>query len=611
MLTTAFNSATAGLQTMQTAITVASQNIANAGTAGYVKRTVTTSASGAENSGVAMSAVSRNVTDASLRQLRLETSSSAFTSIKADILSRLDKLYGKPGASTALDGRMNAFTQALQGLAANPASAAVRNTVLSVASILAGHIGSIASNAQELRASLEKRLAIEVSAANELLTSIASLNSKAAAAADDSARAGLLDQRDQQITQLSSYFDVNVQNRGGTVTLMTTSGISLVEGGLATRLSFKPGATPGSGTSTGVSELNFGAITATTPGGGIVDLSSGSALRSGSIAAALELRDEALPRAGRHLDELALGLARSLTDKSAIGVENGSGIDLSLNDLTKIRPGNVITITVGTGAQARDVFLVASTLASRNVDASAPASSSARAQTFTLPAAPATALGYADAISAALSAVSPGLSAASSTQGKVTLSGAGIRSVAAAITQPKSASDLSGAYPSIPLFVDASGNSLITGALDGIPQRVGLAQRLSVNPALIRDSSPLAAAAPAASAPSRPQFMYDALTSAKQTFSSLIGTGHVPYVASVATFAQDIIAAQGSAAASAKTIDEVQGVALRAAQERFSTGTSVSVDEEMSRLLALQTAYAANARVLMVVREMLDTLLKI
>ena len=68
---------------------------------------------------------------------------------------------------------------------------------------------------------------------------------------------------------------------------------------------------------------------------------------------------------------------------------------------------------------------------------------------------------------------------------------------------------------------------------------------------------------------------------------------------------------QRAAAASAQSLDEGQSVALATAQGRFSASAGVNIDEEMSRLIELQTAYSANARVLTAARDMLDTLLRI
>lgn len=615
MLTNAFNTASAGLKATQIAIGIVSQNVGNAGTAGYVKRTVVAVPSGPANSGVAVSTVSRTFDDAALKQLRLETSRTAYATTMAGTLAQVDKLYGKPGDATALDARLNAFTQTLQGLASNPASAAIRSTVLNAASSLTQQIRDVANNLQGLRTGLENRLGSEVATASSLLSSIAELNVKATTTSDATARAGILDQRDQQITQLSSYLDVTyMAQHDGSVTLMTSSGVVLVDHGEATTLSFDGQGTlsPASAFSTDPSKRGVGTITATIPGGSRIDLGARGALRSGSLAAALKLRDISLPQAQRRLDDLAFGLAQSLTDKTTTATQSGSGFELKLKDLANIKPGNLVTISIGAGAAERNVTLVASNLASRPVDPNQTVDSNASAQMFTIPPPPATALDFANAISSALSAVAPGLAATSTAAGTVTISGAGLQGVTATITQPKSASDFSDAYPQLPLFVDGAGNTLVSGVLDGAPQRVGLAQRLAVNAALTGNSSPLAAIGAAATGGSRPQFLYDALTSAKQIFSSASGIGgsQASYSATVVSFAHDVVAAEGAAAASAKTMEERQNVALTTAKGWFSKGASVNVDEEMSNLIALQTSYAANARVLTAVREMLDTLLR-
>jgi flagellar hook-associated protein 1 FlgK len=150
--------------------------------------------------------------------------------------------------------------------------------------------------------------------------------------------------------------------------------------------------------------------------------------------------------------------------------------------------------------------------------------------------------------------------------------------------------------------------------MDGASQRTGLAQRIGVN-ALIKNDSASLVASTTTSSPNgeRPQWLYDALTSAKQNFSSASGIGGInaPHSASVVGFAQEIIASQGAAATAAQSLDEGQSVALATAQGRFATSAGVNIDEEMSRLIELQTAYTANARVLTAARDMLDTLLRI
>ena len=622
----ALSTATAGLQATQAAIGIVSQNVANAGTAGYVKRTLSSVSSGVGNAGVATGTITRSFDDAALKQLRLETAGSSYTSTKSDVVSQLDTLYGTPGDSTALDGLLNSFTQSLQTLAANPTQSTARTVALNAASSLATRIGSIAGSVQDLRSASEARLGTQTKEASNLLSSIAGLNVKIQGTSDDSARADLLDQRDQQITQLSGYFDVQtVAQRDGTVTVLTGSGVTLVDRGKAAILSFDGRGTLGAAStySTDPSKRSVGTILATTPGGGTIDLGEPGVLRSGSIAAEVDLRDTILPQAQRQLDDLASGLARSLTDKTVAGTKSGTGYAV---DLSGIQAGNSVTIPVkGADGSVRNVTLVASNKATAKVDPSLTTDASGYAQTFDISGGPST---YAAKIQEALGALSTRLTTAgvspvptltaSGSGAAVALTGTGTTTVtgaSAGITVPTSASDLSTSFPQLPLFVDGSGNALITGSLDGTAQLTGLAQRLAVNPAVIGRSASLVPGSAGSTTPDsvRPQFLYDALTSASQTFSSSSGIGGIaaPYSTSVVGFAQDVIAAQGAAASSAQSLNEGQGVALATAQGRFSSSAGVNIDEEMSNLIQLQTAYSANARVLTAARDMLDTLLRI
>ena len=67
---------------------------------------------------------------------------------------------------------------------------------------------------------------------------------------------------------------------------------------------------------------------------------------------------------------------------------------------------------------------------------------------------------------------------------------------------------------------------------------------------------------------------------------------------------------QGAAAANASSLKQGQDVVLSSLQQRFDSGSGVNIDQEMSNLLALQNAYAANARVMSTVRDMLTSLMQ-
>lgn len=618
----ALNTSTAGLQVTQAAIGLVSQNVANAGTAGYVKRTLT-SVSTLGNSGVATGTISRTLDAVSLKQLRLETAGAAYTGLSAKVQGQLDALYGTPGSGSALDGVMNNFTQSLQALTTDPTSAASRATAVSAARTVATTISGIARGVQDLRSGLESQLGGDVASASTLLTQIAELNGKVAGAPkSDAGTADLLDRRDQAINTLSQYLDVQVSDQpDGSVTLLTASGATLVDHGAAASLAFDGRGTlsPEAQYSADPATRGVGTVTATTPAGAKIDLVATGAIRSGSIAAAVSLRDDTLVQAQRQLDDLASGLSRALSDRPATGTAasaNGlTGFDI---DLTGLQAGNAVTIGVrNAGGVGRNLILMPTNGAAPDpIDPKLTDDPTALVVPVDISGGDST---LAQRIGAVLGtgftvSATPGGAAGSvrilSDPAALALTGAG-----ASVTVPKSAADTRTGNGQLALFVDGGTGGVFTGSFEGGSHLTGYAQRLAVNPAVAADSSTLVnyAATTASGDTARPRSLVDALTNRTLTFSAASGIGGVsaPRFTTVTGFTQSVVDARGAASAEAQQLDEGQQIALSSAQSRFGKESGVSVDEEMSRLIQLQTAYGANARVLTAARDMLDTLLRI
>jgi flagellar hook-associated protein 1 FlgK len=74
-------------------------------------------------------------------------------------------------------------------------------------------------------------------------------------------------------------------------------------------------------------------------------------------------------------------------------------------------------------------------------------------------------------------------------------------------------------------------------------------------------------------------------------------------------FLRGVVSQQGEAAANASSLAQGQEVVVNALTQRFADESSVNIDVEMTSLLNLQNAYAANARVMSAVKEMLDMLM--
>ena len=142
----------------------------------------------------------------------------------------------------------------------------------------------------------------------------------------------------------------------------------------------------------------------------------------------------------------------------------------------------------------------------------------------------------------------------------------------------------------------------------------GLAARIAVNPSVVADPSRLVTYQPgtAAGDSTRPDFILQQLTGASLTFSpnTGIGTASAPFIGTLTTYLRQVISQQGEAASSADNLKQGQDVVLNALQQRFNDTSGVNVDQEMANLLTLQNSYAANARVMSVVKDMLDALIQ-
>ena len=90
-----------------------------------------------------------------------------------------------------------------------------------------------------------------------------------------------------------------------------------------------------------------------------------------------------------------------------------------------------------------------------------------------------------------------------------------------------------------------------------------------------------------------------------------IGTTGSPFSGSLSTFLRQVISVQGQNADAASNLKQGQDVVQSALQQRFNDASGVNIDQEMANLLTLQNSYAANARVLSAVKDMIDTLMKI
>jgi flagellar hook-associated protein 1 FlgK len=170
-----------------------------------------------------------------------------------------------------------------------------------------------------------------------------------------------------------------------------------------------------------------------------------------------------------------------------------------------------------------------------------------------------------------------------------------------------------GAGLALSLFVDA-GNADFTDALDSFGQRRGFAARITVNEDVIADMSLMVqfAAGGSLGDDDRADYLLDRLDNMR--FASYEPNGKPAgyrLAGSVGDLISQVINHQGNVAATAINQADADTLTLETLTTRMDAEYGVDVDEEMARLMELQNAYAANARVLSTVQELLDQLMAI
>lgn len=614
-LSQALATAVTGLHATQVGLAVVSDNVANSETPGYLRKTPVVRA--ISSGGVHVDAINRQLDQYIQRQLRGETSGAGYANLRAQFYGRLQSIYGVPGSAAALETMLSDFTAALQTLSTSPDSAAARGAVLNAAQALAQQLRSSTIDIQGLRSDAEQGLGDAVRRANEAMARIAQIN-RQIGISHDASTAALQDERDRYIDELAQLMDINVvAGDNNRVSVYTGSGIELASTTAAV-LTFdgRSSLDAMSHWDEDSAERSVGTLVLAGPNGTSIDLIASRSVRSGEIAAYLEMRDRVLVEAQTQLDELAAGLARSLSDQtvSSTAVTAGaqSGFDL---DLTGLLAGNSISISYTDNVTGAQRLL---TLVRVDDPAALPLSNDATLD----PNDKVVGIDFSGGMASIISQVTAALSAsalqASNPAGntlRILDDGAGNRADLNSLSATRTVNTLTGGTAELPFFLDA--NKPYSGAItSGGPQVVGLAGRIVLNSSLLADPSRLVIYQTSPLTPAgdttRPNFLLDRISNAQISFSpeSGIGTTTAPYSGTLPAFLRQIISRQGEAAESAARLQEGQEVVFNSLQERFNEISAVNVDQEMANLLSLQNAYAANARVASTVQEMLDILMR-
>ena len=244
-----------GANAARIALDVTAQNIANASSEGYVRRSVSlrevASAGGIGQSGdISLSGVRLNaiVRNADLfRQSEVRRTG-------ADAARANAEVAGLENIESAVEGAdvysaVVKFEGSLQQLAADPTNTSLRAAVVEEARVMANSFNVASQGLDSVRDGLQFEAADGVSQINKLADELARVNLRLSRASDASSdQTQLLDQRDNLLQSLSQYTDIKTTfsvDHTVQVTLGGTPGSSLVTGGTATPVAMTTNATTG------------------------------------------------------------------------------------------------------------------------------------------------------------------------------------------------------------------------------------------------------------------------------------------------------------------------------------------------------------------------------
>ncbi len=319
-LTSALNTALSGLAVNQKALSVISQNIANANTVGYTRKVVDQSSiiiPGQGGSGVRIDGISRKVDDYLARAVRDSLGATAQAGVTKDYMGRLQIYLGEPGAANSLDSQIQSFFSAVQALAETPERTSYQSQAVSTANAMARDISGLASATQDLRFQADQDISNGLTAFNESIKKLSVLNSAIAqASALGTGTADLLDKRDTLLNDVCSFMDAQISLQpDGRAFVYTRSGANILNE-QTYQMEYSPLKGPTDLTSGAtINPINIrrmydngdkgpivGTLTSASDKNGVIDSSQ---VDGGTLRGLLDIRDTNMTQFLTQLDQLA------------------------------------------------------------------------------------------------------------------------------------------------------------------------------------------------------------------------------------------------------------------------------------------------------------------
>ena len=341
------------------------------------------------------------------------------------------------------------------------------------------------------------------------------------------------------------------------------------------------------------SKRTVGTLVLKGPNGGDVDLIANNSIRSGEIAAYIEMRDEVLVQAQTQLDEIAAGIgARALRPhgrRHPVTSGAQSGFDVDLGGLLN---GNSVRLTYTDNVTGHAAH------ASRWCGSTIRPPCRCRIRQRTIRTIKVIGLDFSGGLASVVSQLTAALGSTglqfsnpAGTTLRVLDDGGANNVDVNALSATSTVTSLTGGTPELPFFLD--GTAAYTGAIGAARDR-----RRSDSPAA-SPSTPVSSPTARGWSCSRPRRRPQPAIRPGRTSSTTASTARrcrflrspasvraaTPFNGSLQSFMRQVISQQGEAAEAAENLKQGQDVVFNTLQQRFNDGAAVNIDQEMANLL--------------------------
>lgn len=310
-----FSIGLSGLNAAYTALDTIGNNIANAATEGYHRQRIelvpTSAGQGnraAAGGGVDVVGVTRMIDGLLEREVVRQESLYGEVTQELTTMSSVETMFGEFSEAGGLNASIDAFFDALRGLAAHPLESVWRYETVSSARALATEFRRLGDALSSLSGQVVIEAQDAAASMNSLIAQIAELNGKIQTIEINGGDANnLRDRRDQLIVKLAKLASVETQKRDYGVVDISIAGLPVVTGSISVAVDLQ-------------SDQSLGIFAAGSEGGSL-------GVQGGRLGGLLSLKNELLPRLADELDALAQAIVNQVNRYHVQGVGTEGSFD--------------------------------------------------------------------------------------------------------------------------------------------------------------------------------------------------------------------------------------------------------------------------------------------